>query len=311
VRWAQRKRRVRAPYSGTALASGRALCCRAFALLAPLAVATPAFSEEPGGPEPARGLTIAILDLAEIPDLMPRPAAETRRPAWRTTFGSERESPPEVKAHAAAGPIAALGETDAVLIQGVQAAAPLRRLFPPRTWRLIVSRKVLSLSDPVGLRTVRSDLPPSTAIAVRAHQNLRVTARALTLRLEPSPPGQPPGDTEAAATAVRLVDRGGRTLWLASVALPASCSTEDPPCTALGTLDAWRQDKLRNGEPTVIGGRISVRAPPKAETADAASAACSSHTIESDLAWHRLPPRSGPDSSQDTKGCVEIVRLAE
>lgn len=308
---AQWNGRKRASCSGTAFADGRLPCLRGLALFASLAVAAPCFAGEPGGSDSARGLTIAILDLAEIPNLLPRPVVETRRPAWRTTFGSERESPPESKAHAAAGPIAALGETDAVLIQGVQAAAPLRRLFPPRAWRLIVSRNVLSPSDPVGMRTVRSDLPPSTAIAVRAHQDLRVTARALTLRLEPSSPGRPAEGSEAAATAVRLVDRGGRALWLASVTLPASCSSEDPPCTALTTLDAWRRDKLRSGEPTVIGGRISMRAPPKTETAGAASAACASHTIDSDLAWHRLPPRSGPDSGGDASGCVAIVRLAE
>ncbi|MCC7251746.1 hypothetical protein [Hyphomicrobium sp.] len=269
----------------------------------------PASGGEAGRP----GLTIGIVDLAEIPELAPRPPAEVRRPAWRTSFGSERQTEPEIKAGGVQGPLEALAGCDVVLIQGVRAAAPLRRLFPPSAWRLIVSRRVLSATDPVGFRSVRSDLPPTTAIAIKARQDLHLTARTYALRLEVSVSGPAPERPEAAATAVRLVDRGrgGRTLWLASVALPPACSAEDPPCTALETLDAWRQEKLASGEPTVIGGRMGGGAPAETDEGSDAGRACGSHTIDSDLAWQRLAPSADENSAEIGKGCISIVRLAD
>lgn len=279
-------------------------------VLSPMLALSPASAGD-APPAPARGLTIAILDLAEIPEFAPPPSAEARRPAWRTTFGSERETVPESKASTGSGPLAALAGADAVLIQGVRASARLRRLFPPRAWRLIVSRKVLSLSDPVGFRTARSDLPPSTAIAVKARADLRIAARTHALHLEPKHSGQPPGNTEASATAVRLVDARGRTLWLASVALPAACASKEPPCPALDALDAWRKEKLANDEPTVIGGRITAVPRRGAEKNGAATDACVSHTVESDLSWQRLPPASDNNSPDTGGACIEIVRLAD
>lgn len=273
--------------------------------------AAPSLSTAGGAGEThaASGLTIAILDLSDIPALAPRTPPEIRQPAWRTTFGSERQSKPRVDAGAVSGPLAALAGIDAVLIQGVQAAAPLRRLFPPREWRLIVSRRVLSATDPVGFRTARSNLPLTTAIAVKASQDLRVTARTLALNLE-----QPaPSDQQAAATAVRLIDRGGRTLWLASIALPPSCSVEDPPCPAFASLDAWRKTKLDGGEPTLIGGRMnaSAKEPDNAAKSDAGVVPCASHTIDSDLAWERVAPPAAKTSSENSDGCISIVRLAD
>jgi hypothetical protein len=254
-------------------------------------------------------LSIAILDLSEMPEFAPRPEPEVQRPAWRTTFGSERQTEPEVKA--GTGPLALAG-IDAVLIQGVQATARLRRLFPPRSWRLVVSRGILSAADPVGFRTVRRDLPRTTAIAIKTRPDLRITARTYALRLADPDSDQPPDRSEAAATAVRLVDGGGRTFWLASIALPASCGVEDPPCAALSALDAWRREKLESGEPTLIGGRM--RAPadagqPGGGKADGKETACLSHTIESDLSWQRLPPPETENPSDAGTGCISIVRL--
>lgn len=277
-------------------------------LLAVAATPSPAPAEETA---PLRSLTVAIFDLQEFPALAPRPPPEFRHPAWRTTFGSERATQPRFEAGAVSGPLAALAGVDAVLIQGLQAAAPLRRLFPPREWRLIVSRRVLSATDPVGFRTVRRNLPPTTAIAVKARPDLRVTARTLALNLEASAEN----DQEAAATAIRL-DLGGRAVWLASIALPASCNVEDPPCPALAALDAWRKQKLDGGEPTLIGGRMSAEAPPaarmeaaNAENAAPAPSACASHTIESDLAWERVAS-GGTEVSARSEGCISIIRLS-
>lgn len=260
-------------------------------------------------PTSARALTVAIVNLAEIPDLAPRPPPESRRPAWRTTFGSERVTEPEIKPSGGES-LAPLAGADVVLIQGVQVAARLRRLFPPRAWRLVVSRRILSATDPVGFRTVRSNRPPTTAIAIRARPDLRITARAFTLALDGPGATQSADESEAAATAVRLVDLGGRNIWLASVALPASCGTGDPPCPALKALEAWRRERLDAGEPALVGGRIG--AGPPADPAPPPSDApvpCASHTIESDLPWHRQPDPPDMISPESRKSCISIVRL--
>lgn len=256
-----------------------------------------------GAPGP---LTIAILDLAEASDLAPVKAPEPSRAAWRTSFGSERQNEPEVKPVTADTPFAALAESDAVLIQGVKAAAPLRRLFPPRTWRLIVSRRLVSPGDPEGGETVRADLPAATAIAVKAKQTLRVTARAHALRLDDAAPDQSqPNDQIAAATAVRLVDRG-RTLWLASVTLPPSCAADTAaPCRARQELEAWREAKRGAGEATLVGGRLIGPA-----TADAQSkTACLSHRIESDLKPEALSAPGSSKQPEPATGCISIVRI--
>lgn len=155
-----------------------ALACAA----APAALAEPAAGEAslpipPNGP----GLTVAILDLATAPDLMPPPAPVVR-PAWRTSFGSERQTAPAPKPSARDQLAASLEGADVVLIQGVGSVRPLRRLFPPRHWRLIVSRSAAAKSvaqapEPIAM----------TAIAVKARPELRVTARAFALRHFPSP----------------------------------------------------------------------------------------------------------------------------
>jgi hypothetical protein len=290
---------------------GRAARCLAalVALAFPSLIASAA-EEQQGAAAPGDGVTIAILDLREIPELAPKPQPEERRPAWRTTFGSERETQPEIKSAIGSAALAPVAGVDAVLIQGVKASAPLRRLFPPRDWRLVVSRRVLSPTDPVGFRTVRSDLPFTTAIAVKARKDLRITARAFALALDGMERHREPDQSDPAATAVRLVDAGGRTFWLASIALPASCGAEDPPCPAFGRLDAWREEKLKAGEPTLIGGRMTARAAPHAENSGGKEATCTSHTVESDLAWERVALEDGENSSEVGTGCISIVRLA-
>lgn len=260
-------------------------------------------------PAQADGLTVAVVDLREIPALAPRPAPEARQPAWRTTFGSERKTQPEIKTGIAATALAPIAGADVVLVQGVQANAPLRRLFPPRDWRLVVSRRILSSTDPVGFRTARADLPRTTAIAVKARGDLRITARALSLALHGGEMADEADSEGAAATAVRVSDGGGRSIWLASIALPPSCSIDDPPCPALGKLDAWRREKLESGEPTVIGGRMSASARATAENPDGKQELCTSHGIESDVTWEHV--RGTGNSHDITNGCISIVRLSK
>ncbi|WP_072391039.1 hypothetical protein [Hyphomicrobium sp. CS1GBMeth3] len=271
-----------------------------------LAAPAPAAAEMAAAPATKPALTIGIVDFAEIPGLAPPPPRAPREPAWRTTFGSERTSEPTVKINSES--LAPLADVDAVLIQGVKADARLRRLFPPRTWRLIVSRRLLSPTDPVGFRTVRSDMPPTTAIAVKARSDLRITARALSLSLDKPGIERSASDPESAATAVRLIDPIGRTLWLVSLALPASCGAGGGICPARTTLEAWRRERLASDEPTLVGGRVMREASAHVSTDDdrPPGASCI-YTVESDIPWTDSPTRKNPSDSPE--GCISVIQL--
>ena len=292
-------RSILGPGGGAALAR-RTFGCRALGFaLAGLAaqVAPPAgYAGETALVSGARAFTVAVIDLDAVPALSPPAAAVPPQPAWRTSFGSERVTRHEPDANAASVPLAALAHTDAVLIHGVRAASPLRRLFPPRSWRLIVSRR-LAHAQGGGLHT----RPAATAIALRARPDLRVTARMH------APAGHAEADTGApgstlpsAATAVRIVDRD-RTLWLAAVTLPSNCHEDGAPCPARDTLDAWREARRGDGEATLVGGRLT--ALPLADADNTGiSAPCALHDVLSDIAAEPLPPAA--DAS-----CISIVQL--
>lgn len=273
------------------------------------ALTAPAALAGGSGPAPAPGgLTIAILDLAEVPALAPPKPVSADQSAWRTSFGSERKSEPKVKGASPDSPLAAIAEADAVLIQGVHAAAPLRRLFPPRTWRLIVSRGLASASN--SARGTNAGDPTITAIAIKARPDLRVTARSAGLLLEArdapesDPAGTPPPTT---ATAVRLMD-AGRAIWLASVALPAGCS-DASGCTAREQLNAWRETKRGDGELTVIGGRTHVELAGPAPAGDTPPA-CAAHGIDADAPWQSVPVPAGETPPNAASGCITMIRLS-
>jgi hypothetical protein len=84
---------------------------------------------------------------------------------------------------------------------------------------------------------------------------------------------------------------------------------EDPPCDALETLDAWREDKRKRGEPALIGQRLASQTLQKSEAE--ASSACASFTIEGDLVWQRISPEQTNNSPTDTKRCVSIIRVTK
>jgi hypothetical protein len=288
------------------------LCAAAALALAALRPAPAA--EVSRRPKPAP-LTVAILDLAEAPELAPQAKPAPAQAPWRTSFGSERQTETETKVDPGTGPLAAIADSDAVLIQGVKAAAPLRRLFPPRIWRLIVSRGIVASGDPPDgeAEPTSAELPALTAIAVKARRTLRVTARALALRPGPTGSETEPADAEsrpqAAVTAVRLVERG-RALWIASIALPASCHGGEPDrCPAWSGLEAWRAAKRQAGDATLIGGRLPAKK--IAERAAETPQACVSHRIDSDLETRILPTVETIPLSQTGAGCISIVRVGE
>lgn len=288
--------------------SAKILCLTHMAALVTGLAAFSAKAEELPATQ-ASGLKIAILDLAEVPELVASQPVETQHTAWRTSFGSERQTEkPKPKIVAGEGSLAALAGIDAVLIQGVKAAAPLRRIFPPRSWRLIVSRRLVSADVSNGFATSTAALPPATAIAVRANENLRVTARTLALHLaEPEAPQNASGPP-AAATAIRLVDPRGRAFWLASVAFPPSCSANALPCTARQSLDQWRKARRESGEATLVGGR-TMTGQPAPQKPGVPPQACPGHGFDSDLNWKPVAAGGLENSPSTTIGCISIVQL--
>jgi hypothetical protein len=257
-------------------------CALASAVLLALSIG-PAAAEEA---RPAAGLKIASWDLAEAPELIPPPPPPTPKSAWRTTFGSERRTPPP-RPEPAAPPVV---DADAVLLQGVTDPKLLRRLFPAREWRLVVSREVFRPA---------AETDPVTAVAVRAREGLRVTGREFLL--DPAQVASAPADDIAAPTAVRLSDRG-YSVWLLSVALSSGCSSQRAPCPAREKIDAWQKAKGAAGERIVTGGKFAgagaiVLPPPP----------CFQQSIEASLAASGRPVVKGKAQEQKGLGCLAVL----
>lgn len=276
--------RVRKPSrSCNALASRCAsLAGAGTALLLALSIGPAACAEAPL----TAGLKIASWDLTEAPNLIPPPPPPAKT-SWRTTFGSERRTrapPPEP----AAAPVI---DADAVLLQGVTDARALRRLFPAREWRLVVSRQMLRSSE---------DTDPVTAVAVRAREGLRVTGREFLL--DPTSEGASafPGGI-AAPTAVRLSERG-HSVWLLSVALSAGCSAQKAPCPVREKIDTWQRAKGAAGERTITGGKFAgagaIMLPPPP---------CFQQSIEASLAGSEHPVVKGKAQEQKGLGCLAVL----
>jgi hypothetical protein len=252
---------------------------------------------------PPSNLRIASWDLSEAPHLMPPPQAASQAPTWRTTFGSERRTEAETSPIPASQAMSI--DADVVLLQGVSDVAVLRRLFQPRNWRLVVSRRVL----PTGTTgaayagpTLNTAMPVRvTAIAVKAKRGLRITGREHILDLARAEDAAA-GATAPSATVVRIAD-GTRLIWLLSVALPDACSSKGAECPAQQRIADWQQSKLGAGQGTVVGGRFGHAAP-----AGTSSAACSHQEISTDLRRTEPSPRSQGTQRQGA-GCVALVEL--
>jgi hypothetical protein len=201
-------------------------------------------------------LRIASFDVrgAAIEDLAP--AASTKKPAWRTTFGSERRNAAE-KSRATHGPI----DADVVLLQGVTAIRPVRKLFPANDWKLIVSRQMLDYDDDLGLRSrdALSSLP-TTAVAVRYQAGWRVMGQEHLLGLASPAADGLAMPRPAAGTAVRVNVANGPTLWFLSLDLsPLSCAPDEPQCQRPKAIETWIKAKASAGGVAVLGGRTSAR----------------------------------------------------
>lgn len=200
----------------------------------------------------AAPLRIVSFDLAE-PDnaFKPPEAPATRKSAWRTSFGSERETVAQVTAKPAPHV-----DADVALVQGVENVRALRRLFPARHWRLIVSREILSRVTLVAGSDIHMQSgQPTTAVAVRYSAHLRVTGQNHMAFSDGV--GEETRSPSAAGTAVRLAI-GERTLWVVSAGLSRACRERAEECAAAIELERWRNAKLDADEPTVVGGQTAL-----------------------------------------------------
>ncbi len=196
-------------------------------------------------------LSIASMDIAgkQIAPIKP----EAPAPAWRHTFGSERRS------EAVRQPVRI--SADVVVLQGVTNLAPVRQMFPARTFHLVVSRQILQQAEPAdGQHTPIG----TTALAIRRDTGLRLLAQDHLLEL-----AEPPPDAAidlAAATAVRLLS-DGRALWVVALDLAQGCQEQDAQpnpsdvrCQAakrqLDELDKWLAQHMAAGEAVVMAGRF-------------------------------------------------------
>jgi len=249
-------------------------------------------------------LRIASWDLSDAPSLMPPPQAPPQAPAWRTTFGSERRAEAEISTIPATQAMSV--DADVVLLQGVSDVAALRRLFQPRSWRLVVSRRMQPSGEPSSAYagpTLNTALPVRvTAIAVRAKRGLRITGREHILDLARAEEGAG-GAMPPSATVVRIAD-GTRLLWLLSAALPEACSGKGAECPAQRRISDWQQSKLSAGQATVIGGRLTRPVPGAASPAP-----CAHQAIETDLRRSEKSPRSQGTARQGA-GCVAVLELS-
>lgn len=247
-----------------------------------LMLASPDVSgEEMGAP---KGLRIASWDVSEAPNLMPAPEPVSDQTRWRTSFGSERRTQaprPE--------PAALTIDADAVLLQGVTDARVLKRLFPAREWRLVVSRQMFQAPE---------RRHPLTAIAVRAREGMRITAREHLLADDPADPEDAAGAT--GATAVRLAAMG-RNLWLLSAALPGDCASAGAPCPPRQRIAEWEAGKTHAGDETVVGGtHVTV-------TVSLPSRPCSAQSIGMTRAGGSSAKAIGKSELHEGKGCIAVI----
>lgn len=264
--------------------------------------------DEAAAPKPERGSSVPPLrddalriiswDLSTLPAMAGGRAEQSSRTSWRTSFGSERSTPPETLTGGSRYDLKA----DVVLLQGISDATLLRRFFfPARDWHLIVSRQKLTetamRADPA------SALAGITGIAIRVRDGLRITAREYFPRIGGEMPGEA-GSSLLAGTAVRIADRS-RRFWLASFAVPAGCAEASAQCTARARLAEWQNSKHHQGEAVVIGGMLA------ASDAEAVTAGerCDRQTLKTDLDGSRLPAVPAEDLAGPGSGCALAMDL--
>jgi hypothetical protein len=204
----------------------------------------------PPPPQAEGALRIMTWDLSTLPAMEGGRANQDGEASWRTSFGAQRSTPPETLTGGSRYDLKA----DVILLQGIADATLLRRyFFPARDWHLIVSRQ--KLTDVAMQADPASAAVGITGVAIRVRDGLRITAREYYPRIGGEQLGEP-GTNLLAGTAVRVADRG-RTMWLASFAVPPACAEAPTPCSARARLSEWKEGKRGQGEAVVLGGMLA------------------------------------------------------
>jgi hypothetical protein len=234
-------------------------------------------------------LTILSVDVRTLPGA-PARTPEAEAPRWRTSFGSERRSEA-----AMAKPTTSV-DADIVLLQGVTDVPALRRWFPAGQWRVVASRQLIASEN----EDRAGPTVPSTAIAVRLRQGLRVTAQTHLAELADAL-GQGPDAPSAAGTAVR-VNLANRQTWAVSVHLPEACP---PDCPGRQALQRWHDARASDNVRRVTGGLF------EPTPASANSSACAQFGLRLDPP--PPPPRPSFTSASLTPelGCAAAVSVAK
>lgn len=262
--------------------------------LSPAAAQMPDYSSGAEAPAASGPLRIISFDLRSAPSLATETAAETQRPSWRTSFGSEvhsesKKSVPSLQLDA-----------DVVLLQGLTSVRVVRRLFPARQWKLVISRQLLSTEENLDAppRDAKA-LVPTTAVAVRFQRDVRITGQDHLMELarrDFAGKAKPP-----AATAVRLSVRG-RSFWVVSAGLTPECLADRAQCLGAGLLDRWRSARVGEGEATYTGGAIAVDIPKQP---------CSGQAIVGDIPEREASvAEPGPSEPDSIVGCLARYEIA-
>ena len=202
----------------------------------------------------------------------PGQAAQTKPQRWRNTFGAERRT--QTRPAIGSSGINA----DVIALQGVRQIADVRRLFPARTYSLLVSRAVLlSLTSSQSSRPVVSNQSPQhpfvTAIAIRRQPGVRVVGNHNFVSEPPS--GSESDQPFYAGLAVRLsVSR--QPVWVTSVDLTRACGPDKPASTkttcklrSVGerNVGVWAKRTIAAQIPVVLTGTYAGNVLKRAKTA--------------------------------------------
>lgn len=256
-----------------------------------------------GSATAGEALRVLSLSAADARAIQAPAKAANPAPMWRTTFGSERKTIEKRSAPA-------LGvEADVVLLQNVTNLLALRRAFPPKSWRIIVSRQMVLTDDPLDPRSGEAvSRNPATAVAVRYQSGIRVAGQehllALASRTQLAEAAKIAGAPElsaaplVAATAVRL-NLNGRFAWVVSAVFDESCAIPGPVCPQRARLDAWIDERHKMGEAVIAGGLL--------RDGSAAGTECAAQSVVVIPARDGLTRTSTQATKRDLLGCAASV----
>lgn len=263
-------------------------------------------------------LHIATWDITHAEKTIGSQKKKAKAPSWRHTFGAERGDRRQTKLKAFNL------DVDIVMLQGAQNIGVVRRMFPARDWKLILSRdyrfvapRLGRLPDDLSAFDIsaqqRTSPKPITAIAVRYQRRLRV--RGIE-HIGERPSGTGPAFAEPPPSAIAVrVNYFGRPAWFVSSRGPGPCAPSQAECSFKTAISDWYNEKIKHGPvsaPALVGYSVSTLVKTGRATLDAA--------VDKEARCGKLEPAS-PDGllgaklgephrlSKPKLGCIVLSRL--